>query len=95
MPGEDFYGKPRLADGNGDGVAAYDIGADEFPGAGGWGVPAASTASGANGPVEPCSGAWNALAALLFPAVLCLLWKRSEERRFRRAGAMQVGRRKL
>ncbi|HEX2233048.1 MAG TPA: hypothetical protein VHG69_06755, partial [Thermoleophilaceae bacterium] len=50
--GEDYAGDPRITDGNRDGTATVDMGADEFPGP----IPAATPT-----PTQPAAGCVNAV----------------------------------
>ena len=76
-PALDVYLEPRLADGNGDGSAVIDIGADEFhpPPPEPWGAAEAQAAAAGTGGTAGTGTPAGTLFFLLVPALVVLLWK--------------------
>jgi len=81
-PALDVYLEPRLADGNGDGFAEIDIGADEFnpPPPPAWGAAEAQAAAMGTGPAGPGTRT-GTLLLLLIPAGMVAVWKAFAGRR--------------
>ena len=72
LPAEDIYGDPRIADGDGNGTAEVDIGADELPGvAVGWAMGAETAEAAAYGSASARgSRVISSLALVLIPALV-------------------------